>query len=65
MAGVGGTAMPSFGDVFNNPDGETFKEGDAWHLVSYVLSLRAPAGAPANAVATEKTADATVATEKP
>ena len=65
MAGVGGTAMPAFGDVFNNPDGETFKEGDAWHLVSYVLSLRAPAGAE-KAAATENTvAGATVATEKP
>ena len=40
MVGVGGTAMPSFGDIFRNPDGETFREGDAWHLVSYILSLR-------------------------
>ena len=66
MVGVGGTAMPAFGDVFTNPDGETFKEGDAWHLVSYVLSLRAPTGAPANAVAMHTTpADAAAATEKP
>jgi cytochrome c oxidase cbb3-type subunit 2 len=43
MVGVGGTAMPAFGDVFQNPDGETFRKGDAWHLVSYILSLRAPA----------------------
>jgi cytochrome c oxidase cbb3-type subunit 2 len=65
MVGVGGTAMPAFGDVFNAPDGETFKEGDAWHLVSYVLSLRAPAAAE-KALATEKTvASATVTTEKP
>lgn len=42
MVGVGGTAMPAFGDVFANPDGETFRAGDAWHLVSYILSLRAP-----------------------
>lgn len=43
MVGVGGTAMPAFGDVFANPDGETFRAGDAWHLVSFILSLRAPA----------------------
>jgi len=42
MVGVGGTAMPAFGDIFNNPDGETFRQGDAWHLVSFILSLRAP-----------------------
>jgi mono/diheme cytochrome c family protein len=66
MVGVGGTAMPAFGDVFNAPDGETFKEGDAWHLVSYVLSLRAPVAATAQAVATEEAvASATVTTEKP
>jgi mono/diheme cytochrome c family protein len=59
MVGVGGTAMPAFGDVFKDPDGETFKEGDAWHLVSYVLSLRAPTAAAEKAVAT------TPATEKP
>ena len=41
MVGVGGTAMPSFGDIFQNPDGETFRAGDAWNLVSYILSLRA------------------------
>lgn len=65
MVGVGGTAMPAFGDVFNAPDGETFKEGDAWHLVSYVLSLRAPAAAE-KVVATDKTvASATVTTERP
>ncbi len=40
MVGVGGTAMPAFGDVFQNPDGETFRVGDAWHLVSFILSLR-------------------------
>jgi cytochrome c oxidase cbb3-type subunit 2 len=54
MVGVGGTAMPAFGDVFANPDGETFRAGDAWHLVSYILSLRVPAhptGAPEVAAA--------------
>ena len=25
---------------FAAPDGESIKEGDAWHLVSFVLSLR-------------------------
>ena len=28
-------------DVFDSPDGESIKPGDAWNLVSYVLSLRA------------------------
>ena len=42
MVGIGGTAMPAFGDIFANPDGETFRAGDAWHLVSFILSLRAP-----------------------
>jgi len=42
MTGVGGTAMPSYADIFGEPDGENIKEGDAWHLVSYVLSLRSP-----------------------
>lgn len=43
MTGVGGTAMPSFADIFGEPDGENIREGDAWHLVSFILSLRAPA----------------------
>ncbi len=40
MTGVGGTAMPSFGDIFGEPDNESIFEGDAWNLVSYILSLR-------------------------
>jgi len=40
MTGVGGTAMPSYADIFGEPDGENIKEGDAWNLASYVLSLR-------------------------
>ncbi len=40
MTGVGGTAMPSYADIFGEPDGENIKEGDAWNLVSFVLSLR-------------------------
>ena len=40
MTGLNGTAMPSYGDIFDAPDGESIKDGDAWHLVSFVLSLR-------------------------
>ena len=40
MTGLNGTAMPSYADVFDEPDGENVKPGDAWNLVSYVLSLR-------------------------
>jgi mono/diheme cytochrome c family protein len=45
MTGLNGTAMPSFYDIFAEPDGENIRAGDAWSLVSYILSLRAPAGA--------------------
>ncbi|HZR82720.1 MAG TPA: cytochrome c [Candidatus Binatia bacterium] len=40
MTGLNGTAMPSFADVFDQPDGESIHPGDAWNLVSYILSLR-------------------------
>lgn len=40
MTGVNGTAMPSYADIFDEPDGENIKAGDAWNLVSYILSLR-------------------------
>lgn len=40
MTGLNGTAMPSYADVFAEPDGEAIHEGDAWNLVSYILSLR-------------------------
>lgn len=40
MTGLNGTAMPSYADVFASPDGEAIREGDAWHLVSFILSLR-------------------------
>lgn len=43
MTGINGTAMPSFYEIFAEPDGENIRDGDAWHLVSYILSLRAPA----------------------
>jgi cytochrome c oxidase cbb3-type subunit 2 len=42
MTGVGGTAMPSYGDIFGEPDGESIFEDDAWNLVSYIVSLREP-----------------------
>jgi len=42
MTGIGGTAMPSFADIFEEPDGENIFKNDAWNLVSYVLSLRQP-----------------------
>jgi mono/diheme cytochrome c family protein len=45
MTGLNGTAMPSFYDIFAEPDGEYIRPGDAWNLVAYILSLRAPAGA--------------------
>ena len=44
MTGVGGTAMPSYASIFEEVDGEYILEGDAWNLVSYVLSLRQSAG---------------------
>jgi cytochrome c oxidase cbb3-type subunit 2 len=40
MTGVGGTAMPSYFDIFSEPDDESIFAGDAWNLVSYILSLR-------------------------
>jgi len=40
MTGINGAAMPSYADIFGEPDGEYIKEGDAWNLVSYILSLR-------------------------
>ncbi len=43
MTGLNGTAMPTYQDIFAAPDGENIREGDAWNLVAYVLSLRTPA----------------------
>jgi cytochrome c oxidase cbb3-type subunit 2 len=40
MTGIGGTAMPSYASIFDEPDDEYIFDGDAWNLVSYVLSLR-------------------------
>ena len=40
MTGIYGTAMPSYADIFSEPDGEYIKEGDAWTLVAYIISLR-------------------------
>jgi hypothetical protein len=47
MTGLNGTAMPSYADVFDEPDGESIRPGDAWNLVSYILSLRAEGRRPA------------------
>jgi cytochrome c oxidase cbb3-type subunit 2 len=45
MTGLNGTAMPSYYDIFAEPDGESIRAGDAWNLVAYILSLRrAPDG---------------------
>ena len=44
MTGLNGTAMPSYRDIFAEPDGENIKPGDAWNLVAYVRSLRAKGG---------------------
>ncbi len=43
MTGLDGTAMPSFADIFGEPDGDSIREGDAWNLVSFVQSLRTAA----------------------
>jgi cytochrome c oxidase cbb3-type subunit 2 len=43
MTGLNGTAMPSFGDIFLEPDGEYVHAGDGWNLVAYILSLRTSA----------------------
>ncbi len=40
MTGIGGTAMPSYASIFDEPDDEYIFEDDAWNLVSYVWSLR-------------------------
>jgi cytochrome c oxidase cbb3-type subunit 2 len=40
MTGVSGTAMPSYSEIFAEPDDENIFAGDAWNLVSYILSLR-------------------------
>jgi cytochrome c oxidase cbb3-type subunit 2 len=40
MTGLNGSAMPSYYDIFAEPDGEAIRAGDAWNLVSYILSLR-------------------------
>lgn len=55
MTGLDGTAMPSFADIFSQPDGETILEGDAWNLVSFVQSLRVPTAGDRVAQAKEET----------
>jgi cytochrome c oxidase cbb3-type subunit 2 len=54
MTGVGGTAMPSYSEIFAEPDEEFIHAGDAWNLVSYILSLRQPAAAASTRVAGEE-----------
>lgn len=49
MTGLNGTAMPSYYDIFAAPDGENIRDDDAWRLVAYILSLRAPGPAPKEA----------------
>jgi mono/diheme cytochrome c family protein len=44
MTGLNGTAMPSYYDIFAEPDGDAIKAGDAWNLVSYIVSLRQAPG---------------------
>ena len=53
MTGIGGTAMPSYADIFAEPDGEYIKEGDAWNLVSYIISLRGHGRQAANTLASQ------------
>ena len=43
MTGLNGTAMPSFADIFAEPDGENIRAGDGWNLVAFILSLRGSA----------------------
>lgn len=40
MTGLNGTAMPSYYDIFAEPDGEYIQPGDGWNLVAFVRSLR-------------------------
>lgn len=55
MTGLNGTAMPSYQAIFDSPDGENIKEGDAWRLISFVLSLREkPAASPESRVADQQ-----------
>lgn len=65
MTGLNGTAMPSYGDVFEEPDGESIKPGDAWNLVSYILSLRRQPARPASAPAAAADAAAAQAAADP
>jgi cytochrome c oxidase cbb3-type subunit 2 len=53
MTGLNGTAMPSYADIFGEPDGENILEGDAWNLVSFIVSLRR--NAPASTVQLHRT----------
>jgi cytochrome c oxidase cbb3-type subunit 2 len=65
MTGLGGTAMPSFADIFGEPDGENIREGDAWNLVSYIVSLRAPATPTSGRVANASTGGTAAKDDRP
>ena len=41
MTGLDGTLMHAFGSLFTQGEGKRIGPADAWHLVAYVLSLRA------------------------
>ena len=40
VTGLNGTDMSSYRRVLLDPDGKVIREGDGWHLVYYLLSLR-------------------------
>ena len=40
VTGLNGGGMSSYRQVLLNPDGKVIREGDGWHLVYYLLSLR-------------------------
>lgn len=63
MTGLNGTAMPSYADVFDEPDGESIRPGDAWNLVAYILSLRSAGARGASRV--EGPIDRAAETESP
>ena len=51
MTGLNGTAMPSYAEIFDQPDGENILTDDAWNLVSFILSLRTAPASTARAAA--------------
>ena len=45
VTGLNGTDMSAYSRILLDPDGQVIREGDGWHLVYYLLSLR---GGPPN-----------------